>query len=116
MDYRINERSDLQEIIDNAIAEMSAEAGRALGPDEVNLAELGRKTGLTRSRLRTLKSKGFRVTPHGRTGHRSESTVMTGHECVVDGLLRSGVTNSSVCLDRLREHGYAGGWLDTRLN
>lgn len=108
MDNDINERNDLQQIIDNAIAEMSAEAGRELEPDEVNLAELGRRTGITRSRLRTLKSKGFRAAPHGRTGIRSEVTVMSGHEDVVDGLLRSGVTNSSVCLDRLREHGYAG--------
>ncbi len=104
-----NERNGLQEIIDNALAAMAEEAGGPLDPAEVNLAEFCRKTGLTRSKARTLKKKGFKVTPHGRCGMRAEVTVLTGFTDTIDGLLRAGVTNSSVCLERIREKGYEGG-------
>ena len=109
MDSRTNERNDLQEIIDKALAEMAEEKGGTLDLGDINLAEFERRTGLTRSKARTLKSKGFKVTAHGRCGMRATTTVMTGHADVVDDLLRRGVTNSSVCLDRLREDGYEGG-------
>ncbi len=109
MDNRINERGDLQEIIDKVLGEMARDAGGELDPENVNLAEFQRRTGLARSKARTLKSKGFKVTPHGRTGMRAAVTVVTGYEDIVDDLLRKGVTNSSVCLDRIRERGYSGG-------
>ena len=105
-----NERNGLQEIIDDALAAMAAESGvDSLDPSEVNLAELCRRTGLTRSRARTLKRKGFKVTPHGRCGMKAAVTVLTGFTDTLDGLLREGVTNSSVLLDRIREQGYEGG-------
>ena len=54
-----NERNGLQEIIDDALAAMAAESGvDALDPSEVNLAELCRRTGLTRSRARTRYKDG----------------------------------------------------------
>ena len=109
MDSRINERTDLQEIIDKTLEDMRREAGGRLRPDDVNLAEFARRSGLTRSKARTLKAKGFRATEHGRCGMRAATTVMTGHAEVADELLRSGVTNSSVIFDRLRDDGYEGG-------
>ena len=105
MDSRINERNDLQEIIDKTLEDMRREAGGRLRPDDVNLAEFARRSGLTRSKARTLKAKGFRATEHGRCGMRAATTVMTGHAEVADELLRSGVTNSSVIFDRLRDDG-----------
>lgn len=72
-----SERNGLQSIIDEAIEEMAREAGRPLDIGEINLAELCRKTGLTRSRARTLKAKAFRVTPHGRCGMKAKATVLT---------------------------------------
>ena len=105
-----NERNGLQEIIDDTIAAMAVESGvDALDPSEVNLAGLCRRTGLTRSRARTLRRKGFRVTPHGRCGMKAAVTVLTGFTDTLDGLLREGVTNSSVLLDRIHEQGYEGG-------
>ena len=104
-----NERNGLQEIIDNALAEMAEEAGGTLDPSRANLAAFCRKTGLTRSKARTLKKKGFKVTPHGRCGMKARVTVLTGFTDTIDELLRGGVTNSSVCLDRIRERGYEGG-------
>lgn len=104
-----NERDGLQQIIDEAIEDMRAEAGGTLAPEDINLAELCRRTGLTRSKARTLKAKGFKVGPHGRCGMRAETTVLTGFTGIVDNQLRKGVTNSQVIFERLRDQGYAGG-------
>ena len=105
----LNQRSGLQEIIDAVLEEMAMECGEGFTPDAVNLAEFSRRTGLTRSKARTIKSKGFKVTPHGRTGMRAEVTVLTGYTAVLDNLLRKGVTNSEVCTQRIAELGYPGG-------
>lgn len=55
-----DERNGLREIIGKALEEMRAEAGGALAPEDVNLAEFCRRTGLTRSKARTIKSRGSR--------------------------------------------------------
>lgn len=104
-----DERDGPREIMDNALAEMAEEAGGTLGPSRANLAAFRGKTGLTRSKARTLKKKGFKVTPHGRCGTRARVTVPAGFTDTTGELLRGGVTNSSVCLDRIRERGYEGG-------
>lgn len=104
-----NERDGLQQIIDEAIEGMRAEAGDGLDLDEINLAEFSRRTGLSRSKARTLKAKGFRVTPHGRCGMHAKTTVLTGFTGVVDDLLRKGVANSQVIFERLGAQGYEGG-------
>ena len=87
-------RDDLQEIIDKALEEMAAEAGDGFDPQTCNLAEFCRRTGLTRSKARTIRKHGFRALPHGNSGRRAEVTVLTGHTGLVDDLLRRGVTNS----------------------
>lgn len=97
------ERNDLQEIIDKAVSEMMAEDGK------VNLARLGRQTGLSRAKLRRIEAAGFVVAPHGNSGKRRDATVLSGFTGVLDSLLQKGVTNSSVCFERLREAGYTGG-------
>ena len=109
MSRDLNERNDLQEIIDKVLAEMGFGPGGAPDPSEVNVSEFARRAGLTRSKARTVKAKGFRATGHGRCGQKAKRTVMTGHEEVADDLLRRGVTNSSVVYDRLRDDGYEGG-------
>lgn len=96
-------------IIAQAISEMEVEQGKTLSIDEINLAELQRRTGISRARLRRLKSNNFKPMPHGRTGQRAENTVLSGFTGALDNLLRQGVTNSAVCLERLQEMGYAGG-------
>ena len=52
---------DLLVIVTQALEAMKEEAGDAFGIEKVNLAELGRRTGLSRSKLRTLKKKGFKI-------------------------------------------------------
>ena len=56
----MNERhDDLQEIIDAALREMAAEEGDGFDPQACNLAEFCRRTGLTRSRARTVRAHGL---------------------------------------------------------
>lgn len=71
--------------------------------------ELQRRTGISRARLRNLKKCGFVVKPNGHTGRKASRTVLTGFTAVIDNLLRSNVSNSAVCYDRLRKLGYQGG-------
>lgn len=104
-----NERVGLQEIIDKAIEELARETGDSSELDQLNLAELSRRTGLSRSRARSLKAKGFVVMPHGRCGMRAGSTIMSGFERVVDALLMEGVTNSEVVFERIAGQGCKGG-------
>ena len=86
----MNERhDDLQEIIDAALREMAAEEGDGFDPQACNLAEFCRRTGLTRSRARTVRAHGFRALPHGNSGRRAAPGVLAGHTGLVDDLLRN---------------------------
>lgn len=97
------------EIITQAIEELKAEQGETFSLEKINLAELERRTGITRARLRKLKKNNFRILPHGNKGRKSEDTVLSGFTSVIDNMLKLGVVNSEVHLDRLQELGYAGG-------
>ena len=79
--------NDLQKIITQAINEIKQEQGENFNLAKINLAELERQTGLSRSRLRHLKENNFIVTPHGRTGQKATATVLTGYSGIIDGLL-----------------------------
>lgn len=94
-------------IIAQAIAEMELLHGEYSSIDEINLAELSRRTGLSRSKLRRLKGNFFCEKPHGLTGQTKEH-VLDGFTGMLDALLRSGVSNSSVCLERLQTMGFCG--------
>ena len=83
-----NNSNDLQSIITQAIEEMKSEQGSTFDLNKINLAELGRRTGLSRAQLRRLKKNGFRVTPHGLTGRKADTTIITGYSGVVDDLLQ----------------------------
>ena len=96
------------EIIAQAIEEMKEIQGESFSLENVNLAELERRTGITRARLRRMKANGFKSVPHGRSGQKADYTVLSGYTSTLDSLLKIGVTNSVVCLDRLNEMGYTG--------
>jgi len=100
--------NDLTEIITQALNEMKSELGEQFILEKINLAELERRTGLSRARLRRLKENSFIVTPHGLTGKKAEVTVLSGFTGLIDGLLRKGVKNSAAIFDRLCEAGYTG--------
>ena len=93
--------------IAQAIEEMKMEQGDEFSLDRINLAELERRTGISRSRLRTLKKNGFKETRKSGTGVRP--TKLSRYEGLIDELLRAGVKNSVVVLKRIQEAGYDGG-------
>ena len=60
------ERNDLQSTITQVLQEMKVEAGEKFDIDKVNLAELGRRTGISRKKLRSMDSSYYRMRPLGR--------------------------------------------------
>ena len=101
--------NDLTEIIAHALNEMKREMGEKFNPDKVNLAELERRAGISRAKLRRIKKSGFIDLPHALTGRKAEHTLLTGCTGIMDELLRKGITNSALCYDRLKENGFQGG-------
>ncbi len=94
--------------IAQAIEEMKAEQGKNFSLDRINLAELERRTGVSRAKLRRLKANGFQAKPHASIGKRSETTILSGYSAVLDALLTQGISNSAVLFQRLQTEGYAG--------
>lgn len=84
---------------------MKSRQGKHFSIEKVNLAELERMTGIPRQRLRTLKKHGFKDVPHGRTGLKSNRSVLDGYTALIDNMLIQGITNSVVCHERLMEAG-----------
>lgn len=101
--------NDLTDIIAQTLSEMKREQGEKFNPDKVNLAELERRTGISRAKLRRIKKAGFVDLPHALTGRKAERTLLTGFTGIIDELLRKGITNSAVCYERLKENGFQGG-------
>lgn len=99
----------LDERVVQAIEEMKTELGKRFSLEQINLAELERRTGVSRAKLRRLKRNGFVSKEHGLKGRKAPTTVLTGYTAVLDDLLKKGVTNSAVCLERLRDAGFSGG-------
>ncbi|MBB5226861.1 hypothetical protein [Treponema ruminis] len=65
-----------------ALQDMKTEQGESFDLAKVNLAELERRCGISRAKLRRLKSNNFKETPHALTGRKALKTVMTGYEKV----------------------------------
>ena len=100
--------NDYKVSLAQALQDMKTEQGENFDLAKVNLAELRRRCGISRAKLRRLKSNNFKETPHALTGRKASKTVMTGYESVANDLLRQGVKNTSVIYDRLKEVGYKG--------
>lgn len=66
-------------IISQAIEEMKSEQGKNFSLDKINLAELGHRTGLSRSKLRRLKANGFVFKSHALEGRKARQTILTGY-------------------------------------
>lgn len=107
--------NDPQVILTHAIDQLKQKLGDKFDINKINLEELRRLTGISRGKLRHYQKDGFIIKPHGRTGLKAEKTVLTGYTGVLDNLLRSNVTNAAVCLEKLRDQGYAGGLTQVRV-
>ena len=66
-----NNSNDLQTIITQVIEEMKSEQGDKFDINRINLAEMERRTGMTRAQLRRLKKNDFQITPHALTGRKA---------------------------------------------
>ena len=95
--------------ISQAIEEMKTEQGESFSLDRINLAELERRCGISRGRLRRLKRNGFKDVPRSTSGHKHKVTKLSGYTGVIDSLLMQGIKNSSIILERLQAAGYEGG-------
>ncbi|MGE1061526.1 IS21 family transposase [Megasphaera paucivorans] len=101
--------NSLDIIVSQALNEMKEEQGIDFKAEAVNLVELQRRTGISRAKLRKLKKNNFKVTEHGRKGYTAQKTILSGYTDELDYLLRQGIKNSSICLQRLHDSGYSGG-------
>lgn len=97
------EEKNLEDILAQVLLEVKEEQGR------INLAEIERRTGISRERLRRWQKNGYCIVINGKAGRPSGSSKLSGYTDQLDALLRKGISNSEVCYDRLRENGYTGG-------
>ena len=100
---------DSFDIVSQALEDMKAEEGEKFSLEHVNLAELKRRTGISRGKLRKMKRDGFKRKAHGSAGKTVKATVLSGFTGVIDDFLRKDVSNSEVIYDKLQEIGYQGG-------
>lgn len=97
-----------------ALDKIKSREGKNFSNEKVNLAELERLTGITRSKLRRLKANGFKEIPHGNKGKTATETILSGYNGVIDNLLRNNVSNSQVCFEQIQKLGYEGSWSSVR--
>jgi transposase len=98
----------LDTIVSQALDEMKETQGQDFQLETVNLAELQRKTGISRAKLRAWKKNGFAFKPHGLCGHSPTHLLLNGYAAVLNTLLTNGISNSSICFQRLQQEGYMG--------
>ena len=94
--------------IAQAIEEMKAEQGDGFSLDRINLAELERRSGVSRRKLRRLKRNGFQDLPRSSKGRKHAATKLSGYTGIIGSLLRQGIKNSSVILDTSLSAFHAG--------
>lgn len=98
--------NDYEQILTHALNELKEKQGTSFDPQKINLAELERMTGISRSRLRRFKKNNFKVLPNGNKGRKASVTVLSGFTGMIDDLLKKNVTNSSVIFDRISANGF----------
>lgn len=86
-------------VVAEAIQQIMAEQGDKFSLEEINLADLGRRTGISRAKLRRMKEHDFEDVQHALKGRKATTTLLSGYTGILDGLLKAGIVNSVVCLD-----------------
>ncbi len=75
--------------IAQAIEEMKAFQGDSFSLERINLAELERRTGVSRSRLRRLKKNSFQDLPRSTKGSKHTVTKLSGYTGLLDSLCKN---------------------------
>ncbi len=63
-----------------AIKQMMAEQGDKFSLEKINLADLGRRTGISRAKLRRMKVHDFEDVQHALKGRKATTTLLSGYE------------------------------------
>ena len=100
---------DALAIIANAYEEMKEEGVATYRCGKPNLAELSRRSGFSRKVVKRIYDNNFEEKAHGNEVKKGSRVISGGLRDKAEGLLRQGVTNSSVIHERLKEAGYKGG-------
>lgn len=95
------EDNDLEDILSHVLEEVKEVCGFA------NLAEIERRTGISRCRLRKWQKDGYHIVDN-RRGRAGVPTKLAPYEEFVKELLAKGCTNSEVLYSRLNSLGYDG--------
>lgn len=103
-----DQRNTLQETITQFLEDMKKEQGDSFSLENINLAEMERRTGISRKRLRNIKKNGFKVLPNGNKDKIKTHTVLSGYTGIIDDFLKKGVRNSHTIADSLTDNGYTG--------
>ena len=80
------------------IEQMMAEQGDEFSLERINLAELERRTGISRARLRRMKEHDFESTEHASKGKKASTTLLSGYTGILDGLLKAGRISKGMIL------------------
>ena len=72
--------------IAQAIEEMKEEQGDSFSLDRINLAELERRSGVSRGKLRRLKRNGFQDLPRSTKGRKHANTKLSGYTGIISML------------------------------
>ena len=103
-----NNSNGLQTIITQVIEEMKSEQGDKFDINRINLAEMERRTGMTRAQLRRLKKNDFQITPHALTGRKADTTIISGYTGVIDDLLKKGYLILKLFWNEFRNKAFKG--------
>ena len=95
----------LDTIVSQALQKMKEEQGESFRIETVNLAALQRMTGISRARLRRWKRN--LLSPEQCS--RKKKSILSDYTSVLDHLLSSGISNTVICFERLKQLGYTGG-------
>ena len=107
-EYIMEKDKDAIRIIEEAYEAMKEEGSSSYREGKPNIAELSRRTGLSRKVIQRLVSNGLEAKPHGNSGEKGYRAFDARQEELAEALMRSGVSNSAVILSRLKEIGYTG--------
>ncbi len=96
---------------ENAVIEILTQAANLFNEKGIkpNLAELKRKTGLTRGKLRTWQDHGYVWVKVETRGRKKGSKKLEGFTGVIDSHLRSNITNAVIIHEKLTGVGFTGG-------
>lgn len=104
----MNDETDAINIIAKAYEQMKEEGVDSYRGGKPNLTELSRRTGISRRIIGRIMKNGLQPHKHGNSGRRWSHVMVDSAKDKAEELLRSGIVNTSVIYERIKEVGYNG--------